>query len=108
MHAVVHADGALARVMRKAALLGPLVQRKNCVGRQRTKAHGGNVEHAGLIGLRTRWPNSDAKVMRANLRGRNGMVDPLVALSGYVQLRAKGPLVGFALGPLVHQRALRA
>jgi len=36
------------------------------------------------------------------------MVDPFVAGFLHVQLRAEGPLVGLALGPLVDQRALHA
>ena len=50
MHAVVLADGAFARVVNESAHLGALVQRLNGIARQRTKAHGRNIEHTGVIG----------------------------------------------------------
>src|SRR5256885_17243602 len=51
VHAVVLADGALARVVRKAAHLRALVQRQDGIGRQRAEAHGRDVEDAGAVGL---------------------------------------------------------
>ena len=61
VHAVVGGDGALARVMRKAAALGAGVQRQNGIGAQGPKAHGRDVEHADGIGLGTVGPTVTRK-----------------------------------------------
>jgi len=117
MLAVVTRDGALARVVREATGLGPLVQGQHGVGRQGAKAHGRDVEHTGVVGLgaglhRGRGRIGAAadphpEVVRGQLRGRHRVVHPFVAVRANIQLRAKRPVVGLALGALVHQRALR-
>ena len=118
MHAVVLADAALARVVRKAAFFCALVQRQDGVGRQRAKAHGRDVEHARVVGLgagrhrlRRRIgaaADPHAKVVRRQLRGRERVVHPFIPLRAHVQVRAEGAVVRVALGALVDQRALRA
>src|ERR1700740_1124579 len=45
--AVIRADAALAGVMREAALFRAGIERAHGVGRERAKAHGGDVEHRG-------------------------------------------------------------
>ena len=106
MHTVVHGDGAFARVMRKTAAFGASIERQNGIGAQGAKAHGRDVEHAGLVRLRGIRANGDAKVVRCQLGGRHRVVHPFVALAVDGQLRAKRTLVRLALGTLVHQRAL--
>ena len=115
--AVVPRDRAFAGIVRKTAHLGALIERQDGVGRQRAKAHGRDVEDAGLVGLcagrdrigRTARLAADpeAKVSIGQAAGLHRMVDPLVALLAHIELGAKGPVVGRALGTLVHQRALR-
>ena len=111
MAAVVHADGAFARVMREAAALGTRVQRHDGVGRQCAEAHAGDVEDAGLVGLGAggaAGAYGHAEVMGGHVGGRHGVVDPLITHGLHVQLRAEGALVGLALGPLVDERSLLA
>ena len=108
---MVLADRALARIMRKAAAFSALVQRQNGIGAERAKAHGRNVKHAHGIRLRAATAAvayGDTKIVRSYLGGCHGVVDPLVAFGGYIQLGAKRALVALALSALVHQRALGA
>ena len=116
MHAVVLADRAFAGVVNETTNLGSLVQRLNGIARQGTKAHGRDVEDTGVIGLGARlhpfrplvWraTNPDAKVVRAELGGLHGMVDPFVALLSYVQLSAEGAVIDLTFRTLIDQRAL--
>ena len=112
--------------MREAAALGPGVERQNGIGAECTKAHGRDVENAGVVRLgaaaagaidaavgaavrtcRRVAANPHFEIVRRHGAGLDGVVHPLIALGLHVQLRAKGPLVRVALGALVHQRALR-
>src|SRR5699024_3140314 len=54
MLSMIPADAALARIMGKTAIPGALVHRQDGIGRQRAEAHGRDVQHTGIIGLRTR------------------------------------------------------
>ena len=118
MHAVVLADRAFARVVDEAAHLRALVQRLDGIAGQRTKAHGGDIEDAGVIRagagghsfswLLLRAANPQAEVMRAELGGLQGVVDPLIALLTDVELGAERPVVDLAFGTLIDQRALGA
>ena len=107
MHTVVLRDGTLARVVGKAAPLGPRVQRQNGVGAERAKTHGRDVEDTCVVRLRTARSDRDPKIVRCHFGGGHGMVHPLIAFGMHIELRAKRPLVGVAFGALVHQRALR-
>ena len=106
MLAVVAADGAFAGVVREMAALGAAVERQDGIGRQRAEAHRRDVEHAGAVGLRAAGADGHAEVVAVDLRGRDRVVDPLVAHLLDVHLRAEGPVVRLTLGALVHQRAL--
>src|SRR5690606_24004237 len=108
VHAMVRADRAFARVVRKAALLRAAVQREHGVGRQRTEAQRRDVQDAGVVRLRAAGTYVETKIGRRDLGRHDRMVDPLVARSVLVELRPEGPLVGFALGALVDERALLA
>ena len=105
--AVVHRDGAFARVVGKAAALGARVERLDGVGAQGPKAHGRDVEHARAVRLRGVGPDGDAKVVAGHGAGCDRMRHPLVPFGIGVTLRAKRVLVRIALGALVDERALR-
>lgn len=95
---------------------GSLIQRLNGIARQGAKTHGRDVEDTGVIGLGARlrpfrslvWraANPDAKVVRAELGGLHGMVDPFVALLSYVQLSAEGAVIDLTFRTLIDQRPL--
>ncbi len=107
----MHADRALAGVVCEAAPLRPRIQRQDGVGRQRAETHGRDVEDADVIGLGARGatiahPNAEIVTLQDGRRHR--VVDPFVTDLHHVDLRAEGPLVGLALGALVHQGALLA
>ncbi len=109
MQAVPGGDGAFARVVRKAAALRARVERLDGVGRQRAKAHGRDVEHAGRVGLGAgRAADGDAKVVRVQCGGRERVVEPLVPDGAQVALGAERAFVGLALGARIRQAALAA
>ena len=113
MHAVVLADGAFPRVVNESAHLGALVQRLNGVARQRAKAHGRDIEDAGVIGagtglvafLRLLWraANPHAEVVRTQLGRLHGVVDPLIALLAHIKLGTKRAVIHLPLGALIDQ-----
>ena len=118
MLAVVFADRTFPRVVCKTAGACAQIQRQDGIGRECAKAHGRDVEDAGVVGLGTdllarQWlaglaTNPDAKVLGAQLGGRERMVDPFIAIGRHIQQRAKRAAVWLALGALVDQRALGA
>ncbi|MEY3286430.1 MAG: hypothetical protein RL500_1160 [Pseudomonadota bacterium] len=106
---VVLADRSLPRVVGELALARAAVEGPNRMGRQRAKAHRGNVEDAGTVGLRARAATGTdlhAKVMAGHRGGHERVVDPFIPICLHVELRAERPLVRIALGPLVHQGTL--
>ena len=61
--AVVHRNRTFAGIVGKTALACAGIQCADGVGRQCTKTHRGNIEHAGLVGLGTVGTHCDAKVV---------------------------------------------
>ena len=106
--AVIGGNAAFAGVMGKAALPGSPVQRAHRIGGQRPIAHCGNVQDRGRIGLcaGAAVPDGHAMGVGADSAGGDGMVQPFVFIAIDVVLRAKGPLVQFALCPLIDKGPL--
>ena len=109
VHAVVLGHRALAGVVRKATPFGAGIERLHCIGRQRPKTHGRDIEHAGFVGLCAgRATNPQPKVVADNVARCHGVVDPLVAIALHVQLCAEGAFIGFPFGTRIRQAALTA
>ena len=104
--AVMYRDRTFARIVGKATAFGTCVERQNRIRTQSPKAHGGDVENAGAVGLRGVGADGDAKVVGCDLARSDRMRHPLMAVRMHIELGSKRPLVGIAFGALVHQRAL--
>jgi hypothetical protein len=95
--------------MGKAGRLRPLVERADRVGRQRAEAHGGDVEHRGVVRLETVGAaDANPEIVILEMGRREGMRDPFVARLVDIVFGAEGALVELALGALVGERALVA
>ena len=107
---VVARDRAFAGVVIKAALSRPGVERQNGIGRQRAEAHGGDIEHADIVGLSRIGvaAHPHAEVAVSNMHRRQRVVEPLVALFIHAIERAEGLLVEHIFGALVNHTALLA
>ena len=104
---MVGTDRAFACVVREGAHACSVIERQYGVAAERTVAHGGDVEYAGGIRLRTvGTAHGHAQRTRLYMRGLHGVVDPLVAHLVHVTNRAERHGVAHLLGPLVHQRSL--
>src|SRR5690554_4424845 len=110
MFEMVGADGALASVVGKVAQLRPLVQGQDGIGTERAKAHRGDIENRGGVGLPTlRSADQEAKLVRlAWLYRQHRVADELIARPCNILQCTEGEVGGFILGPGVHQRALSA
>ncbi len=108
--AVIGGNAAFAGVMGKSAQPCPPVQRAHRIGGQGTIAHRGYVQDRRRIGLRAgaAMPDGHAVRVGTDRAGRDGMVQPFVFIAVDIVLRAKGPLVQFALCPLIDQGPLVA
>ena len=94
--------------MGEIAGLRALVERANGVGRQRAKAHRGDVEQRNRIGLRAiGTAHHDPEIVVFDLRRGERMGEPLIALGVHILLGAEGSRFQLPLRALVDNRALR-
>ena len=95
---VIAADPAFAGVMGKAAHLGPLIKRKDRIGRERAEGHCGNIVERRRIGLLAVGPANDhAKVGAFEMRGLDRMGQPGITRLIDLFMTAEGTLVFGAL-----------
>mmetsp|Transcript_21065 Transcript_21065/g.66165 ORF Transcript_21065/g.66165 Transcript_21065/m.66165 type:complete len:363 (-) Transcript_21065:127-1215(-) len=97
---VVPADASLSSVMEEVPLSRSAVERTHSVLRERTVAHGGNVEDGSGVGVGSR-ANEHARVLHTYLLGVHGVVCPLVACGVDVLARAKRQGIARTLAALV-------
>ena len=106
---VMRGIAALAGVMREVAEVGAGVECADGLGRQRAEGHGGDVEHAGAVGVGAVGAADHHPGLRLLRRaGGDGMLQPLEAGLIDLVLGAEGALVQHHLGALVDQAALVA
>ena len=95
--------------MREAAPSCSLIERSDGIGRQRTEAHGRNIEDRGSIGLRDAGfqcavlglANLDAIVSGGDAGWCDRMIHPFEAGGVHVFSRAERTLVELTLGALI-------
>ena len=108
--AVVRADTAFAGVMGEVTQLGALVQRADCVGAQRAKAHRRDIEYRRrirLCALRAADHHTERAGVAQGSRA-HGVTDKFEAGLVHVDQGAEGFVGSLVLGPRVHQRTLGA
>src|SRR5688572_22799984 len=89
---MVRADTTLTCVMGETTDLGSRIQRFNRVATERAKAHGGNIQRAGSVGLFTIFISYSYTRMMVHLMKidrHDGMAHPLISLCVNIKLRSE-------------------
>ena len=106
--AMMDAATSLARIVRKAAELGALVQSPDRIGAERAETHRRNIEKRRRIGLPAlRSADRHPEILRRDIDRCDRMGEPFEIFGVDVKLRAKRPLVELPLGALIDDRPLR-
>ena len=92
--AVMTRNRPLTGIVCETTEFGAQVQRHDGIGAQGTKTHGRDIKATDVISLRAIMStHPHTKIMPLNLRGRHGVIDPLISGGPDIQLRAKRPAV---------------
>ena len=104
---VIARDAPFAGIVVEIARGGPLVERHDRIGRQRSEAHRGDIEERGRIGLRTLLAADIDPPFRRGLRiGHDRMGKPFILVRIDVQFGPEGMRIELAFRPCVDEGAL--